>query len=226
MLSFFRYILIDTNYFFCLLLIKKVSYLSFVFYSTYQRNRWRKCPHAIMCRVHLEGISFFFSSVVLVSRFSLSLSLPFLYSLAFSVSDNDAGLNIGWRVVLAAVLVHETWWQVEAMDNSNWWIEFIHLKKYTNKHTQMFKTGIICLRENKPLRKKDQSLPIKTERRISKEKIFLFIYILMRLTRRDLGNVVLIIYIRLSYSFTSVWLLKKKICSFKESTIKQLRDLL
>ncbi len=102
------------------------------------------------------------------------------------------------------------------MDNSNWWIEFIHLKKYTNKHTQMFKTGIICLRENKPLREKDQSLPIKTSRRISKEKILLFIYILMRLTRRDLGNVVLIIYIRLSYSFTSVWLLKKKYVHWKK----------
>ncbi len=64
------------------------------------------------------------------------LSSSSLFSCVQYVSDNDGGLNIGSMVVvLAAVFVHETWWQVEATDNSNWWIEFIHLKKYTNKYT-------------------------------------------------------------------------------------------
>jgi hypothetical protein len=157
---FLRNILIDTNYFFLSLAYSKgilslsLSVSFFVFYSTYQRNRWRKCPQAVMCRVHLEGISFFFAFVLSCSRLSFFSSL--LYPLAFSMSDNDGGLNIGWIVVLAAVLVHETWWQVEAMDNSNWWIEFIHLKKYTNKHPEMFKMRITCFRGSK-LFKRDQS---------------------------------------------------------------------
>jgi hypothetical protein len=74
---FFRYILIDTNYFFCFLFIEKVSSI-FVCYSTYQKNRRRKCPQVEMCRVHLEGISLSSRSVCLLlfsSLLSFSLSL-------------------------------------------------------------------------------------------------------------------------------------------------------
>ena len=62
----------------------------------------------------------------------------------------------------------------------------------------------------------------------SKEMIFLFIYILMGLTRQDLGYVVLINYIRLSQLFTSLYDgekgKKKGVCSSEREKKEQLNN--
>lgn len=65
------------------------------------------------------------------------------------------------------------------------------------------------------------------ENRISKGKtFFLFIYILMRLTRRDLGNVFLIIYIRRFFFHSHVYYYyyKRKMCSSKKEKSERVRN--
>ena len=139
--SLARYILLDTNHF-CWR--HKVQGIDSSFTIQLTREIVEENVHKQECVEFIQKASlslFFFFLVRLFASLSLVAFFLFLFLLCCGVgafgmpmSTNDGGLNSAGLVVMAAVLVHETWWQVEAMDNRNWWIEVIQLQNtYINR---------------------------------------------------------------------------------------------